>query len=126
MGLNTFGEAVFSRLPGRLRGDRRRLDDDSRHVVELRAGAAESADGGVQGIDDRSGGLVLVGAAFGLFGIMESLHINDVFGNRMNTLFKFYYQIWILWGLAAGYGLWRALYIVHGALSEGRETGIML
>ena len=25
---------------------------------------------------------------------------------RMNTLFKFYYQVWLLWGTLAGYAIW--------------------
>jgi YYY domain-containing protein len=49
-------------------------------------------------------------AAFGLtcligFGT-EIIYIRDVFGNRMNTIFKFYYQIWVILGVLAGYGLW--------------------
>src|SRR3712207_9440950 len=35
----------------------------------------------------------------------EEIYLRDVFeGNmpRMNTLFKFYYQVWMLWGTVAG------------------------
>lgn len=28
----------------------------------------------------------------------EIVFIRDVFNNRMNTIFKFYYQVWLLWG----------------------------
>lgn len=38
---------------------------------------------------------------------VELVHIRDGFGDRMNTVFKFYYQIWLLWGTIAGYGVWR-------------------
>ena len=31
----------------------------------------------------------------------EFFYLRDVFGWRMNTIFKFYYQAWIFWGLAA-------------------------
>ena len=40
----------------------------------------------------------------------EFLYLRDQFSVRMNTIFKFYFQTWILWGLAASYAivvLWR-------------------
>jgi len=33
----------------------------------------------------------------------EYVYLKDQFGNRMNTIFKFYYATWIMWGLAAAY-----------------------
>lgn len=33
----------------------------------------------------------------------EFVYLKDSFGTRMNTIFKFYYAAWILWGLAAAY-----------------------
>jgi uncharacterized membrane protein len=33
----------------------------------------------------------------------EFVYLKDSFGTRMNTIFKFYYVVWILWGLAAAY-----------------------
>jgi uncharacterized membrane protein len=33
----------------------------------------------------------------------EFVYLRDTFGNRMNTIFKFYFATWILWGLAAAY-----------------------
>ena len=51
--------------------------------------------------------LFAVGALVGL--AIEVVYLRDVFGNRINTLFKFYYQIWVLWALAAAYGVWRVL-----------------
>jgi hypothetical protein len=35
----------------------------------------------------------------------EYLYVRDSFGHRMNTIFKFYYAAWILWGIAAGYAI---------------------
>ncbi len=33
------------------------------------------------------------------------VYLRDQFGTRMNTVFKFYYQGWLLWGLAAAYAV---------------------
>ena len=45
-------------------------------------------------------GLAALSAAI-LFGC-EIVFIRDSFGTRMNTVFKFYYHVWLLLGLAAG------------------------
>ena len=53
----------------------------------------------------------LLAAALGcavLFGT-ELIFIRDLFGNRMNTIFKFYYQVWLLWGTLAPFALWWCL-----------------
>jgi YYY domain-containing protein len=47
--------------------------------------------------------LVCMGAMLTL--IPEFVYLRDNFGTRMNTVFKFYYQAWIIWGIAAAYGL---------------------
>jgi len=46
--------------------------------------------------------LVLLGA--GLTLVPEFFYLQDDFGTRMNTIFKFYFQTWLLWGIAAAYG----------------------
>jgi YYY domain-containing protein len=33
--------------------------------------------------------------------IPEFLYLRDVFGTRMNTIFKFYFQTWTIWGIAS-------------------------
>lgn len=45
--------------------------------------------------------LVLAGMVLVLF--PEFLYLRDLFGYRINTIFKFYYQTWLLWSLAAAY-----------------------
>jgi YYY domain-containing protein len=46
--------------------------------------------------------LILIGGLLVIF--PEFYYLRDQFGTRMNTIFKFYYQTWILWGLAAAFG----------------------
>ena len=52
-------------------------------------------------------GLLAVAAAL-VMGV-ELFYLSDVFGgglHRMNTVFKLYYQAWILLGLVGGYSIW--------------------
>jgi len=44
----------------------------------------------------------------------EFVYLRDNFGWRMNTLFKFYFQIWILWAISASFGFWYLLKRVQG------------
>ncbi|MDE2786555.1 MAG: DUF2298 domain-containing protein [Chloroflexota bacterium] len=55
--------------------------------------------------------LILAAAGFYLLAGAELFRIMDLFGNRMNTVFKVYYQAWILLGIAGGVGIY---YIVAG------------
>ena len=32
---------------------------------------------------------------------VEIFYLRDVFNDRQNTLFKFYYQMWVLWSIAS-------------------------
>jgi uncharacterized membrane protein len=51
--------------------------------------------------------LVVALGALVVFGT-EVVYLRDAFEGqtpRMNTLFKFYYQVWLLWGTVAGYAL---------------------
>jgi YYY domain-containing protein len=46
--------------------------------------------------------LILIGSFLVIF--TEFFYLRDQFGSRMNTIFKFYFQTWILWGMAAAFG----------------------
>ena len=59
-------------------------------------------------------------AAYLLVGA-ELFYVADVFGNRMNTVFKVYYQAWLLLSLAGSYGL----YYWHSKRPSFRQSGIL-
>lgn len=66
---------------------------------------------GVRGADDGVQLILLVAtyAVLLLFGA-ELFFVHDFFGSRMNTVFKFYYQSWIVLSVVGGYGVfhwWR-------------------
>jgi len=45
--------------------------------------------------------LLLMGIALTIF--PEFFYLRDQFGTRMNTIFKFYFQAWIMWGMIAAF-----------------------
>jgi YYY domain-containing protein len=58
----------------------------------------------------------------------EFVYLRDQFGTRMNTVFKFYYQAWALWSIAAAFGAVVVLREARGwklALS-GAALGLVL
>ena len=49
--------------------------------------------------------LLLIIAGLALVGSVEFVFLRDSFNTRMNTVFKFYYQAWVLLGVASAYGV---------------------
>ena len=47
--------------------------------------------------------LILIGALLVL--APEFVFLRDLFGYRINTIFKFYFQVWLMWGVAAAYSV---------------------
>ena len=65
--------------------------------------------------------LLLVTVAVYLLMGAELYFLVDLFGNRMNTVFKFYYQAWLLLALAGAYGIY--YWQTHSSL---RDTAFRL
>lgn len=61
--------------------------------------------------------LVLWGALLALF--PEYFYLRDMFGSRMNTVFKFYFQAWALLSIPAAYGIIRLFQAVRRKAAAG-------
>jgi YYY domain-containing protein len=68
--------------------------------------------------------LALLGCGLALF--PEFFYLFDQFGWRMNTIFKFYFQAWMIWSLAAGYGLAVLYHELRGIGVMALATGSLL
>ena len=62
--------------------------------------------------------LLIIATALLLTLSVEFVYLRDTFGTRMNTVFKFYYQAWILLALASAYGVY---YVIEKAKGLGRS-----
>ena len=54
----------------------------------------------------RSFGLLVCGVGALLVFSTDIFYLRDHFDNRMNTIFKFFYQTWIMWGSIAAWSVW--------------------
>ncbi|MGD8403661.1 MAG: DUF2298 domain-containing protein [Anaerolineales bacterium] len=64
------------------------------------------------------GTLLLIGPDF--------LYLRDQFGTRINTVFKFYYQAWMLWSLAVAYGIVVLLQKLRSGWSISFRVGLVI
>jgi YYY domain-containing protein len=87
-------------------------------------GSAEGAGapGGQPAAFDAAGVLVMLMVVAGalLTVAVEFIYLRDSFGSRMNTVFKFYYQAWVLLSVAGAYGVWQLLSTWRHAALSGR------
>ncbi len=60
--------------------------------------------------------LILMGALLTL--APEFVFLRDLFGYRINTIFKFYFQVWLMWGIAAAF----AVAVLWSQLKPGRRV----
>ena len=56
----------------------------------------------------------------------EFIFLRDNFGNRMNTVFKFYYQGWEVWSLAAAFGVAALFLEFRSHRKHGIKIGVIL
>jgi YYY domain-containing protein len=63
--------------------------------------------------------LILIFVGLALTFSVEFVYLKDIFNSRMNTVFKFYYQAWVLMGTASAYGV----YWLLSSNQVGRGTG---
>jgi YYY domain-containing protein len=58
--------------------------------------------------------------------VVEFLYLRDSFGVRMNTIFKFYYQAWVMLACASAYAIWWVLTDIGGRLGDAIQTIFLL
>ena len=68
--------------------------------------------------------LISIGAVL-ILGV-EFVYLRDQFGWRMNTIFKFYYEVWLVWSLAAAYGTAFLLHTLQRPWSFIYRVGLVI
>lgn len=68
--------------------------------------------------------LILVGLALPL--TVEFIYLRDNFGIRMNTIFKFYFQAWVLLALASAFAVYYVSKHLRGAAKLAWQTSLAL
>jgi uncharacterized membrane protein len=68
--------------------------------------------------------LILIGLLLPL--AVEFIYLRDNFGIRMNTIFKFYFQAWVLLALASAFGVYYVISVGRGTLRLAWSVGMIL
>ena len=68
--------------------------------------------------------LILLGTVLVL--APDFVYLRDLFYDRLNTIFKFYYQAWLLWSLAAAFGAGVLLQKLRGAWVWAGRSGLAI
>jgi YYY domain-containing protein len=68
--------------------------------------------------------LIILGALLVL--VPDFVFLRDLFNNRSNTIFKFYYQAWLLWSLASAFGVAVLLQKLRRAVGWFYRAGLVL
>jgi YYY domain-containing protein len=70
--------------------------------------------------------LLIIAAGATLILLPDFTYLRDNFGVRMNTVFKLYYQGWLIWSIASAYALWSVLFdrepAVDGTQAQSLST----
>lgn len=82
-------------------------------MLVLVVGVALALLGRREGAQERAGepgsseafALLLLAAGVGLTFVVEWVYLKDLFLNRMNTIFKFYFQAWVMLAVAGSFGV---------------------
>jgi uncharacterized membrane protein len=90
-----------------------------------------NSEAGEQSHDDPPWAFIALLAILGALLVLgpEFLYLKDLFGVRMNTVFKFYFGAWILWGIAAAYAvteLWPRVWNFWGAARAAASLTILM
>jgi hypothetical protein len=96
---------AFGLFVSRLKGDEAQEEIDSSVVPEI---PDQPVSDPLPGSTNFVAVMVALGAL--LVTALEFVYLRDQFGYRINSIFKFYFQTWILWSLAAAFAfvvLWR-------------------
>ncbi|HHX63493.1 MAG TPA: hypothetical protein GX702_01235, partial [Chloroflexi bacterium] len=75
--------------------------------------------------DSTTYALLLAAVGFLLTFGVEFVFLRDTFGTRMNTVFKFYYQAWVLLGIASAYGAFLIGHRLRRTRGAGRIASLV-